>query len=414
MNIKKLDKKDLFVLLCGLCISIRIQIVGTFLLSEFFLLLYYLGGSLSAYKQNKNVKKLIFLAFLWLAGTIISNVVNHIDTIDSLKGIFTIIILIFLIPPIYQLMYDKPERILLFSIGYGISGLFMPYFAVSDQQAAMWQADVYRFYAYAGLVASFCYYLYYKGKRRQAIILLEAVSLVGLFNASRNLFLTTTVAAIILLYILKNKNGVANFSQKIPALLLVLLIGVLMVDFVYENLASTGFLGEKAYEKYITQKTGGNIVEGGRTATFMGIELIKEKPITGWGSYAKDTWGFMSKYYSDHNMEDTTIPELEYELPSHSYVVGAWMQNGILGGLFWFWILFMLWKIFKSGCLLYEPRVLGLLIFRFTTLLWNWAFSPFGDRTTFLFLMLTYMAIYDNYYKGLYTNQNYIVKRLQL
>lgn len=402
LDFRHLDKKDIFVLICGLTIVIRIRIVGTFLLPEILLAFYYLTTRFSSYKKDKNIKKLIGYCFLWLIGTIIANVVNDINLEDSLKGVVFLLILLILIPPIHHLLIDKPERILLFYLGSGISGLFMPYFAVSEMQAIMWSGEVFQFYAYVGLVASFCYYLYYKGNKKLSIALLEIASIVGLFNGSRNLFLTTTVAAIILLYSLKSGNKVQSYSKRIPALLVTLLLGVFVVDYVYEELAGSGVLGEYAYQKYLTQKEGGNIVQGGRTATFMGLMLVAEKPITGWGSYAKDTWGFSENYYYEHNMKYYEDPYSTPILPSHSYFVGAWMQNGILGAVFWIWILVMLWKIFKSGCLLQEPRIMGLLIFQFTALLWNWAFSPFGDRVTFLFLMITYLIIYRNYRLGLY------------
>ena len=409
-----LDKKDIFAFLCGLFIVVRIRIVGTFLLPEFMLILYGIWGHFSSFKSNRFAKKVYFFAILWLLGTIVSNYLNQIPLEDFLKGVFFLVIFLLLIPAIFDLMRDKPERLLMFYLGSGISNIFMPYFAVSEGQANMWNADVFKFYAYSSLISGICYLLYFKGKQKFAIIVLEIVSIVGLFHASRNLFLTTTIAAIILFYSNRIKGNVASFGRRIPMLLVALLIGMMVVDNVYENLASNGTLGEDARQKYIMQSASGNILSEGRAEFFMGVQLIAMKPVFGWGSYAKDTWGYRAKYSMEHNRDYYERLDGYELLPSHSYVVGAWMQNGILGGVFWIYILILLWKIFKSGCLFYEPRLLGLLMFQFTSLLWSWAFSPFGDRVSFLFLMLTLIIIYDNYNRGIYQNSNNQIKKLKI
>ena len=85
------------------------------------------------------------------------------------------------------------------------------------------------------------------------------------------------------------------------------------------------------------------------------------------------------------------------------------MQDGILGGLFWLYVLWMFWKIFISGCFMFERRLLCLLMFQFCSLLWNMMFSPFGDRVSTAALIITFFVIYDNQKKGFY--QSEIVER---
>ena len=418
MNLSKLESRDVFALVIGLCLSIKIRIIGTFSLSEFLLMLFYFSTSMKSFKRDSNCRKMIGYAILWLIGTCIANYANNINMMDSFKGIFFLVVFIILIPPVYALFSEKPERILLFFLGMGVSSLYMKYFAQTEQVAEMWNADVYRFYAYASLIAGISYYIYFKGRYSLAIIIMEAVSIVGLFYASRNLFLTTTLGAILLIVISKMRGKmdtqINSFRRRIPMYLVAGLIGVVVVDVVYEQLAKERILGDDAYYKYVTQSEGGNLLEGGRAEFFMGLELVRKKPIVGWGSYAKDTWGFRADYAMRHNrIYHDPVSDYDY-LPAHSWVVGAWMQNGILGAIFWFYILILLWKIFKSGCLLCEPRILGLLIFQIVAMLWNWAFSPFGDRVSFLVLMLTLMVIYRNYNTGLYRDRPYEIQRLKI
>lgn len=406
LDFKHLDSTDKYVFLVGLCFSVNIRLVGIFSLSE-FLLLPLAFKYWNALQVDKNAERLRNFAYLWVLGAVIANRVNNIDMFDSIKGIFFLLLFILLMPPIYHLLSDKPERILLFYLGTAISGLFSPFLVQDSAIAEMLAADVYRFYAFAGLFMAIGGLLYFKGKRTLAIVLIELVSIIGLFKASRNLFLTSTLGAGILL-IMNGKKGsleskIALFRKKIGNYFFLGFIALMAVDVIYENLAANGTLGEAAYEKYIYQKQSGNILEGGRALTFMGLELVKMKPITGWGSYAKDTWGFREMYSYEHGLNYHDTGEIKL-LPAHSIFVGSWMQNGILGAFFWIYVLIVLWKVFKSGCLFCEPRVAGILVFKMMAFLWDWAFSAFGNRVTVLFLVMTLMVIYRNYQQGKYSS----------
>lgn len=413
LSFSRLDKKDWFVFFIGLFMVVKIRIIGTFSLAEVFLLLSYFSGRVLRCWKDRNVRWLMVFAFLWIIGTIVANYSNDIEKIDFIKGVFFKLLFLLLISPIYNLVYDKPERLLLFFIGMGISGIWAPDFAQTEAVAEMWSSAVYRFYAYFGLVSAISYYLYFKGWKKFAILIMEITSIIGLFNASRNVFLTVTIAAILLL-VFNRRNGsqwqnVAYFKKNLLYYLFVGILSLYLVDVAYETAASKGILGQAAYEKYENQVSEGNLLRGGRAEFFMGIELIKMKPIVGWGSYAKDTWGFRWRYSVEHNQPfHGNESSDEYDgLPGHSYIVGSWMSSGIFGGLFWIYILIVIWKVFKSGCMLYEPRLFGLLMFQLMALLWAIFFSPFGERVQVLFFVITLLVIYDFYIKGIYQSQRY-------
>lgn len=419
LNLKKMDRRDWFVFFIGIFMVVKIRIIGTFTLAEILLLLSYTGGRIFSFWKDRNVKILFTFAFLWLVGTIVANFINSSDTISFIKGTFFQLLFLFLFPPIYNLLIDKPERLLLFFVGMGISGIWAPEFAHTERAAEVWSTDVYRFYAYYGLVSAVAYYLYFKGHKNIAILIIEIASIVGLYHASRNVFLTTTVAAVLLVVLNKRRGGqnqrVAIFKKKILSYVLAGFIGIFFVVIFYETAASRGILGDAAYQKYMDQTSEGNVLEGGRAEFFMGVELIKMKPIVGWGSYSKDTWGFRWRYAMEHNRTYHERYADEYEsLPGHSYIVGSWASSGIFGGLFWIYVLIMLFIIFKSGCLLYEPRLLGLIIFQLIALLWAIFFSPFGDRVPFLVFMITLMIIYRNYNRGLYKDRPFEIKKLYI
>jgi O-antigen ligase len=419
LGLGNLDRTDKLVLLIGFLVTVKIRIVGIFSGAELILMpmLFFKHGRC----LNSYVKKLMVYAFLWLLGTIASNMHNDIVHDDFIKGVFFLVVLILIIPPIYWLLYDKPERMVLFYLGYGIGSLFSPYTRMDDQYTGALgsQADIYLFYAISFAVSGIGFFLYLKGKRFLGVATCYIVAVIGLFNMARNPFLTGTIATI-LLFLLNRESQcnitttVASFQRKIPKYFLFASIAIFVADSVYEPLAASGTLGYEAQEKYFMQTKGGSAIEGGRAETFMGIQLIKENPIWGYGSYARDkNDAFHARYAAEHNKEYIWWATNEDRLlPGHSHIVGAWMQNGILGGIFWIYVLIICWKVFKSGCFIYEPRMLCLTMFLSCRFLWDLIFSPFGDRTYTMFLIITLFIIYDRYRKGDY--QRGLVKKLNI
>lgn len=415
----KLDKTDKLVLLLGFLVTIKIRIVGMFSVAELILMAMLILKNNNQYKSNKYVTKLLWYAVLWTIGTIASNIYNHVDQIDFIKGVFFLVVLLLIIPPIYKLLYDKPERLVLFLLGYGFGQILAPYTTTESDLAEALSDDVYVFYGIMYAVAGVSYFLYLKGKHTLAIVMRYGIAVAGLFNMARNPFLTATIAVLLLLLMRKETSNnlsyaMNSFRRKIPRYCLIGLIAILAADSIYEPLAANGTLGYEAQEKYYKQMTSGkNPLEGGRAETFMGLQLITENPFWGYGSYARDkNDAFHARYAAEHNTDYIWTGDQDRFLPGHSHIVGAWVQSGILGGLFWLYVLFMCWKVFKSGCIMCEPRMLCLLMFQSVAFLWDLCFSPFGDRTYTMFLIITLFIIYDRARKGNY--QNNLVQKLNL
>lgn len=406
---RQIDRYDKLAFLLGLLLNVKFRIVGVFSVSEIILLAMCVFSGVFCYKENKYVKRLVFFTVLWIIGTIISNVHNDIVRLDFIKGVFFLVVLLFIIPPIYKIIHEKPERLILYFLGYGISNLFARYTAADEMMSESLSANVYVYYSVAAFVYGICYFLYFKGRKKIAIYLCYATAIAGLFNMARNPFLTWTISTMLILYVERKSLGsdgssISFFKKKIPVLIFVALGSGLLADFAYGYFAARGTLGYEAQDKYYKQKmAGGNMLEGGRSETFMGIELIKRNPIWGYGSYAKDVNdAFHAEYAAINNLEYRYSRTDDRYLPGHSHIVGAWLQNGILGGLFWMYVVVVLWKFFRSGCMLHERRMLLLIIAQLVALLWNILFSPFGDRVSTMFFVITLFCILDHYQKGYY------------
>ena len=414
----RLDGVDRLVLLIGLCAPFKIRIIGILSVSELLLLCLILLQRNVNFRDNDYVRRTMILSILWLVGIVISNIVNDVNQIDFLKGVFSQIIFIVIIPVIYQLVYEKPERLLLFIVGHGLSHLVNQYMFVNNDLDSLYSQDVYIYYSFNTFFCAIGFYLYFIGKEKIGALLCYSIAIIGLFNSARNPFLTGTIATIILFSVRYLKQydidtSVTLFKQKIPRYLMLIFLAAVLADVSYEHFASNGTLGEEAKAKYNMQKANGdNMLEGGRIETFMGMWAALKKPIFGYGSYAKDKKNMIYKQYYLEKHNKRVYSRRERYMPGHSYIIGSWVGNGILGLIFWIYILMVLFKIFTSGCIMCEPRLLCMLLFSTCALLWNICFSPLNNRIGTLFLIISLMVIYDNYLKGFY--QKDIVSKLEI
>jgi O-antigen ligase len=114
-------------------------------------------------------------------------------------------------------------------------------------------------------------------------------------------------------------------------------------------------------------------------------QAIADSPILGHGSWARDATyvALLAGLLEEHGVGtfgDVTASSL---IPSHSHLLGSWVEAGILGGLFWILILVVtILAIYKS--LKYEQLYFPFVAFSLVLLDWDILFSPLGGDQRFL------------------------------
>lgn len=168
-----------------------------------------------------------------------------------------------------------------------------------------------------------------------------------------------------------------------------ILIGFLLLGTAFAALklygaaAESGLLGEKSRQKYETQSALGDvgILLGGRNESLVTVQAIMDSPLIGHGSWAKDRYyaelrqlmlyklGFANRFIEP---EDDLIP-------THSHLLGAWVEAGLGGAIFWFGILCMIFaalrKLYAS-----DNHMRPYLVFLMFLFIWDILFSPFGAQ----------------------------------
>jgi hypothetical protein len=152
--------------------------------------------------------------------------------------------------------------------------------------------------------------------------------------------------------------------------------------YTYRVLASSGALGDNAYNKYIGQTASGEgafwVLLQGRSEWRVYIEGVKKNPIfgTGPGVFDPELLSFwldsLDAGYNRQLYQDSLAAGI---VPTHSILFGAWVEVGVLGALVWlFVVIFLAKKIFEGLDSIY----VGLIIYVAVESVWHIMFSPFG------------------------------------
>ncbi|MEM8949153.1 MAG: hypothetical protein AAGC99_07480 [Pseudomonadota bacterium] len=162
---------------------------------------------------------------------------------------------------------------------------------------------------------------------------------------------------------------------------------------VYGNAAESGMLGERSKQKYEMQSALGDlgILLGGRSESLVTVQAIQDSPLIGHGSWAKDRYyaelrqlmlyrlGFVNRFIE---------PETDL-IPTHSHLLGSWVEAGIGGAIFWIGVLALVIAALRRLYASDDP-LRPYLVFLMFLFIWDILFSPFGAqrRLTNGFLMV--------------------------
>lgn len=152
---------------------------------------------------------------------------------------------------------------------------------------------------------------------------------------------------------------------------------------VYGSAAQSGLLGEKSRDKYETQSALGDIgiLLGGRNESLVTVQAIIDSPLIGHGSWAKDRYYAELKQLMLYRLgfNNRFIPPENDLIPTHSHLLGAWVEAGVGGALFWFGILMMIMASLRRLYASDDP-MRPYLVFLMFLFVWDILFSPFGAQ----------------------------------
>lgn len=335
---------------------------------------------------SKFIIPLIMLSVLYISGLIISAIVNGSSPSSLLTNVVSIFVFSISICAILCTCSSYGSFVALF-VGIALGGLV----ACIIQPNEFFFGSPWKF-GYSipvtllgVIVASRLRILVW---RTIVLILLAAMNILGDF---RSLAIILVVIAGMQFWLSARAKSDTNKSA-VGAILGLVAIGSfagLLLAQIYTFLVSAGILGKAASIRLQLQGGGSPILMllGGRNEVFYSIPAALDNPILGYGSQP------MSPGWITENGRETLFQlglstlanaaPVNGVLPTHSFLMGGWIEAGVFGLTFWLWILLV---ACRSVIVLFRKTERDTIVTTFMVILmiWNLFYSPFGGTTRFV------------------------------
>lgn len=391
---------DAFAFVVPILLAVHFGVGGQLFLSEVVLLLAL--PFLFDDARRRGVKRIspvaVTLAVLWMFSLILTDVYRGTPFEDYSRGWSKVAFLVLNFAAISLLIDGRWRRVTLFAIGLAIGEVLQFYLEPSIYAAGNpWKFGLGPPVTLAGALLASRPAVYRRPVLAAGIFL--ALGVVNLKLGFRSLGGVCLLSGFIVVLAARSAHLLRidrRGLRTLTVLGLSVLVAFVVVD-IYGYTARHGLLGGQVLQKYETEQSSLGILSG-RPEIIVAARAIRDSPIIGHGSWAKDP-----KYVADLQAElhkagyrGSTVPRSPDLIPTHSHLFGAWVEAGILGALFWLWMLALAINLLPR-----VHRLAGgfppLVAFLAVSFLWDVLFSPFGaERRLVMAFYLTVFLLARN------------------
>ncbi|MBO4122432.1 hypothetical protein J5T34_17030 [Cupriavidus gilardii] len=374
----------LYLGLGALC-AIKVNVIGEVYIGEFIAAAYGLAA-LSTLRIERGYASFLGLTLMWAFAQALSDLSNATPLTSSIKGVLApgvFFLTVFAIGTHFS--QGSPKRIWYFLIGAALSEIVNLSRAPTEEMLYNpWKWG----YAMPVLMLLLCYLSMVRaGALRIALCILAycAVSVVFDFRSAAGLPLLALA-----IYLMRRSSVVAwvrsltHTRGGIPLLfgVLVLVIAALnaLFSMIFAHASDFSFLTPEAAHKYTVQATSElGILFGGRSEILISVRAFLDAPLLGHGSWAVDRNGYQDAYsvlvyQMGAALDDKIVVTDDTLIPAHSFLMGALIWSGIVGGLYWICMLARtLWLFVRN-----MPTMPIFFYVGTAQFVWDVFFSPFS------------------------------------
>jgi hypothetical protein len=324
---------------------------------------------------------LTFAAFVWWLAQAIADIVRQSSASNMMRGWANIFFFVSSLLVLRSLLSDQSD-FPRFTGMLGLSGILAYALAPPwDGFANAWKFGL-------GLPAS--YLAVYvacrlaRHSRRRSAALLALLGVIHLLLGYRSMAGICLIASALLVLPARRPpeagiQGQRLFGKAILASVLATIVGLAAV-YAYSWAAAQGILGSDAQSKYeIQQSSGLPVLLAGRADALISGKAIIESPLLGYGSWpdnrelAAEAQALRQRGVAlGYSPSD---PEL---IATHSYLLGAWVDAGIFGAVFWVLVIAAIMICLGRRAVWLSSRAAPAVAFFVTNLAWCVLFSPLG------------------------------------
>ena len=326
---------------------------------------------------------------LWLAGQVLTDIYRQTAMRDWLRGDANVIFFAFDLLVLTVLLGRNGRRKVVFITGLAIGSLLVARFDPSQEALA----EPWKFGYSSGvitLVALISCYFFQRRRYSIVLLLLAAIACVNLLLNYRSPVLSLFVTIVMVVPVVPERLGRLRLlprsgtAARLVVLAAMALVAGASAIAAIHFVTAAGLIGTQAQEKNEQQSQSiGGLLIGGRPEILVSSRAVMDSPILGHGSWAKD-YKYVEMLTDIEERFGIQEP-LEYLeesqeglIPAHSHLMGAWVQAGILGAIFWAYIFWLTIKGLMRVSILRPPLapVYAMMLVGF---MWSILFSPFAN-----------------------------------
>lgn len=340
-------------------------------------------------KRLKPVFPALALAFVWLVGAVITDI--HLETPyeDFIRGWSRIILFAINIAMIWILSRGNIKYLSMYLFSVAVTMALRIYLIPDDVSLS----DPWKFGVGGGIIFSISaigtiFIGRYPKLKFILPLLILFVSLLSLWQNSRSLFAIGALAAAYSTLSLWIAARPALADRVTPTVFAGFVgTGILAaqaISAMYSLAARSGSLGAAAMRKYYQQAAGDvSLLVGGRPESLVSIQAILDSPVLGHGSWAKDSYYTrllfvrMKELGVEAGSFESYVGRFGFLIPTHSHLLGAWVEAGILGAPIWIYGLILAVRVLYRTLRWHGPTSALLAVVAFFCI-WDILFSPFG------------------------------------
>lgn len=381
---------SLIAFILGAIPWIRISIGGKLGLNELLITLagpVYILVNWRYFSMIRGAKLIGGLGALWFGFQVVSDIVNHTPFQDYARGWanvgMTILLFIFFVT--FLAKNPKAFRPLLYGLILG--GLCKVIFlrGYDDLLENSQFGDLYVAAWGNPLVWLVCWRVYTKHRMLAvAILMFYGMAMIAL-NA-RSTGMVAVIAGCVLFYLIRSAQTGYRLTFSDAARFIAIItpiMALLFCSLVYLGLH--GDLGQDTQKQFRSLRQPYNpifIIGAARSAFPVAVVAVKDAPLLGHGSWAKDSHyvyvnARIIQYLtgSPPKIINTDTPQL---IPSHSAILGAWVNGGIAGGIMWIAVTVIAVRLLIFYMKRTNLPMLPIFVYWLLMLFWDLGLSPIG------------------------------------
>lgn len=385
---RSLSGPAIFMATYGVLWAISVELGVRIYAAEILAILCFLGlmGRAQFFKHAV-VFKISVIYLMWVMAIVLSDLVNQTSIFDTLRAVSAPILggLGFLVA--YWAINESPGSALFFLIGISLAKAILgdPLYAekFSDYgfsfQAIASDANYFkvRFEPFVTPAVLFLSVILAVRGLIYSVLLLLGVAIAYFALDVRASGLGMLCAASVCLSI-ELKVRLLSFRGLIIAGLLALLLYGSFLAYVEYRLES-GVYGHGALQVSSLSNPYNpfELLLFGRSEWYAMPQAIYERPVFGWGSWARDEDGVFAeiRYSSIGQSGLSASVEGEAYIPMHSLIGSAWVWNGALAGGAMLWLLFIILSLITRLDSVSMPFI-PVIVYFSIQLVWHFFFSP--------------------------------------